>query len=75
MKKLLGIVLLVLFLSGSANAELTREDVLKGYKKPWYKKLPGISYFKKRKECKKNSEHQETTHLEKIWFKNCMKDN
>ena len=74
MKKLLGILVLGLLLNNYGYAELTREDLGLPNKKPWYKKLPGIDYFEKRKECKETSEHAETTHLEKAWFKNCMDD-
>ena len=86
MKKLLGILVLgLLFISiGLSNpttveAAKTLEEVAEslGKKKMgWFeKKLDDINpanYFKKRKECKEDSERMESTYLEKEYYKDCM---
>ena len=69
MKKLLGIVVLGLLLSGSANADLSD---LENPKKSWYEKNPISKYLKKRKECKRFADMADTVHLGKIRYKNCM---
>ena len=35
-------------------------------------KLNPVNYFKKRKECKEDSERMESTYLEKEYYKDCM---
>ena len=67
MKKLfLGIVVLGLLLSGSANADLSD---LENPKKSWYEKNPISKYLKKRKECKDYADRSDTVYLGKQNYK------
>ena len=77
MKKILGMVVMCLFLSVGAYAMESLQDLL-DKDKPWYKKLgnnPVSKYMKKRKECKRYADMADTVHLGKIRYKNCMEDN
>ena len=77
-KKLLGIVIIGLILSGSVYAMESLKD-LENKNKPWYKKLsikknPVSKYMKKRKECKRYADMADTLHIGKIRYKNCMEE-
>ena len=82
MKKLLAIVVLGLLfisidLSNSTRVEaetlqelINRTHMSKTEK--FFHKLNPVNYFKKRKECKEDSERMESTYLEKEYYKDCM---
>ena len=82
MKKLLGILVLgLLFISidlsnpttvkAKTIEEIIRESKMSKSEK-FLRKLNPVNYFKKRKECKEDSERMESTYLEKQYYKDCM---
>jgi hypothetical protein len=77
MKKLLGIMVLGLLLSGNAfGVSLKELQELQNKNKPWYKKIevPGVNYFKKRKDCKDYADRADSVYLGKQRYKTCMED-
>ena len=75
MKKLLSLIIVSLLLSGNAYAMVTLEE-LQNKNKPWYKKIevPGVNYFKKRKDCKDYADRADSVYLGKQRYKTCMED-
>ena len=75
MKKLLSLIIVSLLLSGNAYAMVTLEE-LQNKNKPWYKKIevPGVNYFKKRKDCKDYADRADSVYLGKQKYKTCMED-
>ena len=53
--------------------EIFRESKMSKTEKILHKLNP-VNYFKKRKECKEDSERMESTYLEKEYYKDCMDD-
>jgi hypothetical protein len=77
MKKLLGIMVLGLLLSGNAfGVSLKELQELQNKNKPLYKKIevPGVNYFKKRKDCKDYADRADSVYLGKQRYKTCMED-
>ena len=77
MKKLLGILVLGLLLSGNAfGVSLKELQELQNKNKPWYKKIevPGVNYFKKRKDCKDYADRADSVYLGKQRYKTCMEN-
>ena len=82
MKKAIAILVLgLLFISidlsnpTRVEAETLRELIEKSRMSKTEKilhKLNPVNYFKKRKECKEDSERKESTYLEKEYYKDCM---
>ena len=83
MKKLLGILVLgLLFISIDLSnpttvkavtfEELMEEATGMSKTERFLYKLNPVNYFKKRKECKEDSERMESTYLEKEYYKDCM---
>ena len=70
MKKLLSLIIVSLLLSGNAYAMVTLEE-LQNKNKPWYKKIevPGVNYFKKRKDCKDYADRADSVYLGKQKYK------
>ena len=75
MKKLLSLIIVSLLLSGNAYAMVTLEE-LQNKNKPWYKKIevPGVNYFKKRKDCKDYADRADSVYLGKQRYKTCMEN-
>ena len=75
MKKLLVIIVLVLLVCSKAFAMETLKE-LQNKNKPWYKKIevPGVNYFKKRKDCKDYADRADSVYLGKQKYKTCMED-
>ena len=86
MKKLLGILVLCLFISiGLSNP--TRVEAAKKFedvypdKRGWLEKqldkvpdLNPVNYFEKRKKCKQVADDQDTVAIGKLRYKECMND-
>ena len=75
MKKLLVIIVLVLLVCSKAFAMETLKE-LQNKNKPWYKKIevPGVNYFKKRKDCKDYADRADSVYLGKQKYKTCMEN-
>ena len=82
MKKAIGIIVLgLLFISIDLSnptrvkavtfGELLGKPKMSKTEKILHKLNPA-NYFKKRKRCKEESEHMESTYLEKEYYKDCM---
>jgi hypothetical protein len=77
MKKLLSLIIVSLLLSGNAfGVSLKELQELQNKNKPWYKKIevPGVNYFKKRKDCKDYADRADSVYLGKQRYKTCMED-
>jgi len=77
MKKLLVIIVLGLLLCSKAfGVSLKELQELQNKNKPWYKKIevPGVNYFKKRKDCKDYADRADSVYLGKQKYKTCMED-
>ena len=77
MKKLLSLIIVSLLLSGNAfGVSLKELQELQNKNKPWYKKIevPGVNYFKKRKDCKDYADRADSVYLGKQKYKTCMED-
>ena len=75
MKKILGIIVLGLLVCSKAfGVSLKELQELQNKNKPWYKKIevPGVNYFKKRKDCKDYADRADTVAIGKRWYKDCM---
>ena len=77
MKKILGIAILGLLLSGNAYSEdslLKRKGLLK--EKNIFEKaadaINPLNYFKKKKKCQDQADHADTVRIGKKWYKACM---
>ena len=77
MKKLLGIIVLSLLLSGNAYSEdslLKRKGLLK--EKNIFEKaadaINPLNYFKKKKKCQSKADSADTVRIGKRWYKECM---
>ena len=77
MKKLLGIIVLSLLLSGNAYSEdswLKRKGLLK--EKNIFEKaadaINPLNYFKKKKKCQAIADRMDTVRIGKIRYKECM---
>ena len=77
MKKILGIAILGLLLSGNAYSEdslLKRKGLLK--EKNIFEKaadaINPLNYFKKKKKCQDQADHADTVRIGKKWYKECM---
>ena len=75
MKKLLMITILGMLLSGNAYAMESLKE-LQNKNKPWYTKIkvPGMSYLKKRKDCKDYADRADSVYLGKQRYKTCMEN-
>ncbi len=78
MKKILGMVVMCLFLSVGAYAMESLQDLL-DKDKPWYKKLsikknPVSKYMKKRNDCKDYADRADTVYLGKQRYETCMEN-
>ena len=78
MKKILGMVVMCLFLSVGAYAMESLQDLL-DKEKPWYKKLsikknPISKYMKKRNDCKDYADRADTVYLGKQRYETCMEN-
>ena len=77
MKKILGIIVLSLLLSGNAYSA-TVEDIMNGDTSIWYKvgntidDINPLNYFKKRKKCQAIADNMDTVRIGKIRYKECM---
>ena len=69
------ITILGMLLSGNAYAMESLKE-LQNKNKPWYKKIevPGVNYFKKRKDCKDYADRADSVYLGKQKYKTCMED-
>ena len=77
MKKLLSLIIVSLLLSGNAfGVSLKELQELQNKNKPWYKKIevPGVNYFKKRKDCKDYADRADSVYLGKQRYKTCMEN-
>ena len=76
MKKLFSVILVLgLLLCSKAFAMETLKE-LQNKNKPWYKKIevPGVNYFKKRKDCKDYADRADSVYLGKQKYKTCMEN-
>ena len=77
MKKILGIIVLSLLLSGNAYSA-TVEDIMNGDTSIWYKvgntidDINPLNYFKKRKKCQAIADNMDTVRIGKRRYKECM---
>ena len=69
------ITILGMLLSGNAYAMESLKE-LQNKNKPWYKKIevPGVNYFKKRKDCKDYADRADSVYLGKQRYKTCMEN-
>jgi len=77
MKKVILILIAGLLLSGNAYAATLKEVLAKREEeKAWYKKIevPGVNYFKKRKDCKDYADRADSVYLGKQRYETCMED-
>ena len=75
----LGLLFVSIDLSNPTTVKAkTLEEILRESKmsksEKILRKLNPVNYFKKRKECKEDSERMESTYLEKEYYKDCMDD-
>ena len=79
MKKILGIIVLSLLLSGNVYSA-TVENIMNGDTSIWYKvgntidDINPLNYFKKRKKCQARADRADTVAIGKRWYKDCMKN-
>ena len=77
MKKILGIIVLSLLLSGNVYSA-TVENIMNGDTSIWYKvgntidDINPLNYFKKRKKCQAIADNMDTVRIGKIRYKECM---
>ena len=78
MKKILGIIVLSLLLSGNAYSAAIGDDL---FKRSIFEKagdalddLNPLNYFKKRKKCQARADRADTVAIGKRWYKDCMKN-
>ena len=77
MKKILGIIVLSLLLSGNVYSA-TLDDLINGGTSIWYKvgntidDINPLNYFKKRKKCQARADRQDTVAEGKKQYKRCM---
>jgi len=78
MKKILGIIVLSLLLSGNVYSAAIGDDL---FKRSIFEKagdalddLNPLNYFKKRKKCQARADRADTVAIGKRWYKDCMKN-
>ena len=76
MKKILGIIVLSLLLSGNVYSAAIGDDL---FKRSIFEKagdalddLNPLNYFKKRKKCQAIADNMDTVRIGKIRYKECM---
>ena len=76
MKKILGIIVLSLLLSGNAYSAAIGDDL---FKRSIFEKagdalddLNPLNYFKKRKKCQAQADRADTVAIGKNYYKHCM---
>ena len=69
-------VLGLLVCSKAFGVSLGELQELQNKNKPWYKKIevPGVNYFKKRKDCKDYADRADSVYLGKQKYKTCMEN-
>tara|TARA_B110000027_G_scaffold33574_1_gene37267 strand:- start:326 stop:559 length:234 start_codon:yes stop_codon:yes gene_type:complete len=75
MKKLLGIIVLGLLLSGNAYSQ-TLLGKMESERKNIFEKaadaINPLNYFKKKKKCQDQADNADTVRIGKRWYKECM---